>query len=50
MEDFTPVTNSVISYNRYSLYGRFYASFLPVGIIYMEDFTPVINGVISPSR
>ena len=35
MEDFTPVTNGVISSSR---------------LFYMYDFTPVTNGVISPSR
>ena len=35
MEDFTPVTNGVISSSR---------------LFYMEDFTPVTNGVISSSR
>ena len=35
MEDFTPVTNGVISFSRLS---------------YMEDFTPLNNGVISSSR
>ena len=35
MEDFTPVTNDVISSSR---------------LCYMEDFTPLTNDVISSSR